>query len=257
MTQAQRLTTANNLLAEVQLYVYQPERVTDFGLRKLEREADKLAAIDAVTAYTIKAGISALRWDAESATHWTNAALLLERSFQSLANASINQRLIGDTRASADLALEAFQLARNDADAAEVVCSALMLDARFDEAFSISRSFGNSKETLFQTAEEARNTIDDLVRLHLAQDEVRRHVEVGVKVAAEKRVRIKAIERYVVDDIEDGERFVVSMHFSGDIYKEIELDEAIVEKFLDDPEWDPMRLSLEFKYLTPDELLSE
>jgi hypothetical protein len=257
MTQAQRLTTANGLLEEVQLYVYQPERVTDFGLRKLDREADKLAAVDAATAYTIKAAISALRWDIESVNHWTNVALRLEKSYQSLINAAINMRLIGDVSASADLALEAFQQSSSDADAADMVCRALMLDARFEEAFEISHSFKNSKDSLLKTSNEAGRAIADLARLQIAQDDVRRHVEAGALVAAERHVQIKAIENFASDDVEDGERFVVSIHFSGDISKEIELDEAIVEKFLDDPEWDPMRLSLEFKYLTPDELLSE
>lgn len=257
MAQAQRLTKANHLLEEVQLLVDQPENVTPFGLRRLDREADKLAEVDAAMAYTIKAAISALEWDADSVRRWTNAALGLDRTYGSLVNAAINLRLIGDISASADLALEALTLAKDDADAAESVCSALMWDARFEEVLSISRRFKESNDSLSTIAEEAAKAIEKLARLKISQQKIRRYIKTGLEVAMESRMQVKAVENYAIHDIEDGDRFVVSIQFAGDIRNEIEMDNAIVEKFLDDPSWDPMRLSVEFKYLTSDELQPE
>lgn len=256
MNQARPQTIAGTLLNEVQVYVDHPEQVTEFGLRKLEREADRLLKADAATGSTVKAAIAAFRWDAEAVEYWTDRALRLGRSYSVLANGAINKGLVGQVREAADLAVEAMQYANNDADAALRTCHTLMFDARFEEALSLSDKFSRCTEELEKLALHAESALESLTLLGIDQAEVRHQVEIGALVAKDHQVRITAIEAFGVDDFEDGGRFVASLHVVGDIHTEIAMDEALAEKFLDDPNWDPMRLSVEFHYLTPDELQS-
>ncbi|MBP7645352.1 MAG: hypothetical protein KA751_01195 [Comamonas sp.] len=237
-------------MEEVQLYVLHPEKINTFGLRKLEHQAGILAKTDAAASSTVRAAIAAFRWDAEGVEYWTNNALKLEKSFATLTNAAVNKGLVGDVRAAAEYALEAFHLATSDANAASNACDALMFDGRFDEALAIANRFINSSDAFGVIAKDASAALDALAKLEIEQDEVRRQIEIGVHVAANLHTTVSAIENFVVNDYEDGSRFVISLHVIGDIHKEIALDEALVEKLLDDPMWDPMKLSIEFHYLT-------
>lgn len=257
MAQAQRLTTSNALFDQVQSFVDHPEQATEFGLLRIEREADRLASVDAADASLIKAAVAALRWDKQGVDYWVDNALRLSRSAQNLINSAVSKGLVGDFRVGADFALEAFTKQSNDLDAAVRACGALVFSARYEEAIVIAEKFkGASKEfeSLFTQATVALNSIK---KIGLELNEVRRQVEIGVCTASEMRVRVKSVEAFPVNDFEDGDRLVVGINFQGDIQKELALDEALVVKFLDDPKWDPMKLSIEFHHLTDDELQAE
>ncbi|WP_312426372.1 hypothetical protein [Comamonas jiangduensis] len=256
MIQARPQTIGTALFDEVQLYVDHPEQISDLNLRRLEREANKLAKADAATASTIKAAIAALRWDTDAVEYWTANALRLERSYNVLANGSINKGLICDLRDAADLAYEAMQLVGNDSEVALRTCHTLMLDARFDETLILASKFLGVNEDFEDIVIHAKSALTNLEYLGIDPEEVKRQVEMAGLVAKEHQVRIAGIEAYGIDDFEDGGRFVASIHIEGDIHKEIALDAAFVEKFIDDSNWNPMKLSVEFHYLTQDELQS-
>lgn len=238
------------------MYVDNPGSVTEFDLRRLEREAEQLARVDAVTANTVKAAIAACRWDTQAVLRWSGAALQLERSYFTLSNAAVSKRLVGDLRAWADLSVEAYEQARTDVKAAVEACEALIFNARFTEALEISARFPNLAE-FAEVTKHARQLLNELESIGLNQVEVARQVEIGAMVCAEQHVRLETIKFFLVSDFEDGDRFVAAFVFQGEVSREIALDEALVEKFLDDLLWDPLKFSIEFHYMTTDELLSE
>lgn len=241
------------------MYADHPSLVTEFDLRKLDREADQLSRIDATVGSVVKAAVAAFRWDVEKVVYWSDNAIRLHKSFFTLSNAAVSRRMVGDIRASADLAVESFEYTNRGAEAALIVLDALLLNARFAEvlqfaADALDKSTISSE--LFEHVEYARQAVNDLNQLGIDQEEVCERIEIGSSLCAEHQVRIKSLSTYLVPDYEDGDRFVASLNFSGDIHKEIALDGALVEKFLDDPTWDPMKLSVEFHYMTEDELQS-
>lgn len=257
MIQVQRQTIANDLLAEAQLYVDHPDKITDFGLKKLERGATDLAKVDAATAHAVRAAIASIKWDVEGVDYWTRNALSLDRSFNMLTNSAVSKAFVCDFFGAADLALESLKLANSDPKVAFNVCSALMFAGRFDEVLEISGRFTSKTKEFEDMENNAADALSGIKLLGIRHDEVKRQLEIGTLVAREHRVRIKAIEAGCVEDFEDGKSFVVSLNFIGDIHQEIEMDETLVEKFADDPEWNPLKLSIEFRYLTKDELPSE
>lgn len=256
MIQARPQTISNALFDEVQLYVDHPDQVTDFGLRKLEREADKLAKVDAATASTIKASIAAFRWDSEQVDYWTKNALRLNQNFLILANSAINKGLVGEYSEAADLILKSLDFAKTDAEAALSACHGLMFDARFEDVLCISKIFLNHSEEFKEVFEECEEAIKALNELGITRSEIRQRMNVGFLVAKDLKSRIRAVETFSTFDFQDGLSFTVALVVRGDVHKEIALDEALVEKFLDDDTWNPMKLSVEFRYMTSDELLT-
>lgn len=254
MAQAQRLTTSNALFDQVQSFVDHPEQATEFGLLRIEREADRLASVDAADASLIKAAIAALRWDKQGVDYWVDNALRLSRSPQNLINSAVSKGLVCDFRAGADLAVEAFTKQSNDLDAAIRACEALFLNARYEEAIVIAEKFGNASKEFEDLFRQATAALSSIKEIGLELNEVQRQLEIGVRTASEMRVRVKSVEAFTVRDFDDGDRLVVRINVKGDINIEIALDEALVIKFLDDPKWDPMKLSIEFQYLTGNEL---
>lgn len=254
MIQARPQTLSNALFEEVQLYVDHPEQITEFGLRKLERETDKLALVDAANASTIKAAIAAFRWDTEEVDYWTKNALKLNKSFLVLANSAINKGLVGDYSEAADLILQSTSLAKNDPDAILGSCHGLMFDARFEEIIELSKKFVDYSEEFKSIHQECEVAINALNFLGIRRDEVRHRIKNGAQVAKDLNTRIRSIDTRVISDYEGDLSFIIALEFYGDIHKEIALDEALVEKFLDDKDWDPTKLSVEFRYITHDEL---
>ncbi len=254
MIQATPQTIGNELLHDVQLLVNDPDKITDFALIRLEKRAKDLAGVDAATAHTVRAAISAFKWDAEGVDYWTKNALCLEKSFRMLTNAAVNKTFVCDFAGAADLALESLKFAPGEPDVAFSVCGALMSAGRFDEARQISLQFEKKSENFEYIDRSAISALKDLSSLNISLDEFKRQLNIATVVAREHKVQIRVIETACVQDFEGGRSFVASLHFLGNINKGLELDEALVEKFQHDESWDPLRLSIQFKYLTKDEL---
>jgi len=254
MIQARPQTISNALFDQVQLYVDHPEQVTDFGLRKLEREVEKLALVDAASASTIKAAIAAFRWDSGEVDYWTNNAIKLNKSFLVLANSAINKGLVGNYSEAADLIIQSIALAENDSEAVLSACHGLMFDLRFEEIIEISQKFVNYSDEFKSISKECEVAINALEFLRISRDEVRQRIKHASQVAKDFNTRIRSVDTCVVSDFEGEFSFVVALEFFGDIHKEITLDEALVEKFLDDKDWNPAKLSVEFRYMTSNEL---
>lgn len=254
MIQATPQTIGDELLQEVQLYADNPDQITDFALRKLENRAKDLARVDAATAHTVRAAIAAFKWDSKEVDYWTKNALHLEKSFRVLTNAAVNKTFICDFSGAADLALESLKLAPGNSQVAFSVCNALMSAGRFDEVIEISRRFEKKSKDFESIEESAASALKCLIFLEISLNEFKRQLNIANSVAREHKVQIRALETTCIEDFEGDKSFVASLHFFGDINKEIELDEALVEKFEYDENWDPLRLSIQFRYLTKDEL---
>lgn len=256
MAYQQPQTTGNALIEKAQSYVDNPDQVSEFELKRLEKEADQLAKVDAATASTVKAAIAVCRWQPEEVEYWTNNALKNKRSFVTLANAAVNYRLTGNLSKSVELTTESYRMVAGDPESAENAFRSLLQTGRYQQALDLVQDLVNKPDSLLKAIKAAEYTLQTLKDLGIDPDEVVRKIEIGARVAMEQHARIESISMHPINDHEDGMRLVAALNFPGDIQKEIALEDALVAKFYDDETWDPMKFNVEFHYMTNDELLT-
>lgn len=254
--QHQVATKANSLLEKLESFMSFGREPQPLEIRRLERESDDLARIDAASAFIVKAGIAAIRWDVAQLEYYVKSALALERSPALLLNASLTYKFVNDLDSAAVLALDAARMAPNDAvfvrQAVSYVSSAGQISAAVNmltERAGMGLNLEEVTEPYLVLGQAIESLKIDPARLHF---ELKSAFEI---LSADRRRCIDVL--WEVNEGSDGVHGVVaSIIFIGGIADELRLEAVLAEALIAEPGWDPDRISVEFEYVKQNALLA-
>lgn len=242
-------TIYNQLVESINVYMNSDSIPTEFELRSLKRQIEKLKKVDPIEGWLTAAMLSAWQWDTESTSYNANAAVslaprdhaVLEVASRCLWNAGLydeSSRLIGiaESISPNSVSIVDANIERNIAfgklnKAAELVRDAITKGVK-------------PRTSLDYLQKNLRNLEESEISEHRVQ------IEAGfvMEVMAENHARINNVKFIPWTDPETQKKCLsVSYGFHGTISQELSLEKALVSRLICDPEWDPDLLSTEFE----------
>lgn len=258
MASLQPLTIGNSLVAKIQALYDRKAEATEWELRSLSSEAEKLAKVSPVEASIVKAGIAVLKWDHEQVCYWASNAVRLDPNIETKLNASMLLRLIGDTLGAADYAEQAISLAPNNVEKIVLGADAFIFDGRLQSCLSILRSLPAGIDVVERAIGEIQSHVISIQKSGVTEQQVQAQLRIATRLATSRKVRILGLQMFGSTDPLDGiHSFVIEVVFLGSLQEELELEDALAEELSKIENWEPSRLSIEFKYQKEDELHTE
>lgn len=241
-------TITRQLFEKVAQLFISSEPVSDFAVAQMKREAEKLQGVDAVEASIVKSGIAAFLWNADEANYWVRNAISLRESTVNYHNASVTMRALNDFEAARDYSLASYRCAPNSADTASKAISTLMMSGNFSDALAIAIPHVGSMSEIAEVAEEIESLQQAMGAIGITEDRIKKEMQAAFKVAANRKVRVKTVGHNIVSDPDGGLGIYIPIVFIGDFSTENALEDDFASILVDDPEWDPVKLSIEFTH---------
>ena len=141
---ASRATKSEEIFETLSVIANSKE-LNELDVKKLEREADKLLKVDAVSAYTALGALASLRGDIEEAHSQHKRALKLSsRSAQALHNYAVSLAKLGEFAAAREAVSEACMRAPDDLKMLDAMVTASIFTGHFGEAHELSQRWNRS-----------------------------------------------------------------------------------------------------------------
>lgn len=215
-----------------------------FDLRRLEREVDALARVDAATAFEVRSSIAALCWDAEGVRREVRNFLHLDSSTRALLNSAVTFNWINDVESALEHARRAWLLAPKNGEVAADYFSMIVRNGRIQEA---SRSLAQlglpaSLADRARSTERIAQTMDDL---GLTDERVHAEILAAFDVMKARRIRAVDADFGTQRDPESGVFSLIAVvTFNGDFDDEAELVDDLAAVLMDKPHWDPTEFAI-------------
>lgn len=214
-----------------------------FAIKRLEKDAEKLAEADVVAASFVRSALSALQWDLPNADYWVKNALANDGSARSLLNGAVTYNLLNQHSSVVDCARKVIALTPKNVEyvteaANHLATTGLLYEAK--SALEGLEELDNNGQDLLREATEA---VLDLNAAGVMQDRLVQEVSIAFKVAFLNRKRLFGNSHYIDDDC-----FVMQYHFDGALADEFEIESELSKFLVVDEEWNPFKLSVEFVY---------
>ena len=210
--------------------------ISDFELRQMEHEANRLLQADAEQAYQILGGLAALRGDAEGVHREHKKALKLSgEEATSLRNFAVSLVIVSEFEAAREAIRKAFR--KNPTDQETLVRSILLsiMSGHFLEA----RELMEGQRTKHHIREEVSAVCSAIERGSFTEKGVRKVLAASHEVMRQTRVRMENVDIVVDEDEEGSFLFEIFLTASREKAQEcnVKLDERIVarEELTEDP----------------------
>lgn len=215
-----------------------------FAIKRLEREAEKLASVDVVASSILRSALSALQWDLEKTQYWVQNALNNSRVPAILLNGAISNSLLSQFDVVVELSREAISLLPKNSGYVTQAAEHLSNRGFFQEASMALESLDQKDQ----------NSIDlqakiDLIHHFMVESEVD-----GSRVIEEMRMAYAVAFSHkkricgCIPSIDEDSCFVVNLVFVGNLDDEFALERSFAEFLAVDPAWNPLKLNVEFSY---------
>ena len=247
MFQAKPATAGADAFDRLKLFMNVPP--TPFDLKRLEQDAKQLENASPSEAHTVRAGICALKWDANGAAFWSEKACLANGGATTRSNASVTFRYLNDLSRAIQYAHQAVKTAPLDRGGVLHLAALLVSAGRVAEAVAVRNEYLHrvpDGPPLENGPERISGFFDEL---GIREDQVHEEIAAAMLVLSEDRVRYDDVE-YESDYEPDGAGLlVVKVKFRGDLAAEMRLESRLAQKLADMPRWNPSKLSVEYEYV--------
>lgn len=246
MISSQPQTIADKLVGEIFDWLYSNAMPTEFEMRRMMRDAEKLTLIDPLGGALASGGLAALKWDLDKVDEQMKILLKNDTSPTTLCNASILYKLINDTGRTLELTHQAW----NSAQTNPVFCSAYLAAlgrAGWLEEANKMREFLVHGPIANVQAELLSQTIFGMHEIGIRQEQVVQQLSVANVVMTEHCIRNRETLFRIQHDPDDGHASLLAViKFAGDYDLEEKLAEATAERSIDIPNWNPALFTLSF-----------
>jgi hypothetical protein len=247
MTVAQPQTTGTQLFNTAWAYLRADVSPTQFEMRRLEKEAEKLQRVDAVSAFAVRAVLSAIKWDTSEMHSELLSLLHLDRSAEMALNASLVCRMVNDSDGSVRLARQAWQLAPKNTAIVAGFYSSLLRAGRLHEAHRLSAEL-ELGEVEREQAKTVARTIATMERIALAEERLLEELRAGFEEMTVRRKRNQQTNFGTqVDPESDAVSLLVMLRFVGNYDDEAELAEGLTMRLIDTEDWNPAELAIQYE----------
>lgn len=251
MTAPKPATTYNSLVDTVNVYMKSGKSPSELELRRIFREIEKLKKADPIEGWLVAGMISAWQWDAASTVHNTDVAVrIAPRDVGTLRVASRCLWNAGLYEKANALTERASLLSPRDPS---ILVAEIERNIAFGRLSKVSNFVKDATTMGLQLRTNYYLNIDkhvDALRVAgIEESRLEREAALAMEVLADHHVRIDSVKLRPWRDPENGAmHFSMAYVFYGTMEQELELEGALAIKLMDDPEWDPDRLSTEFEY---------
>lgn len=246
---------SNVLFDKIHYYVESQDEPSEFDLRRLWSEAEKLSNADVAAASIVKAAICVFRRQKDEVYYWNNNAIKNNNSTATLLNAAVNLRLFGDFGEAANLAMRAMEIAPQDVQVVMLGGEALALAGRLSDGIKAFEALGQITDEVQDDLQHLKSRLHDLEIAGVTELQLQREVTLANEVAMDNKIRIARVDTQTCEFSNDPPQVFVSMRFKGDVNNELDLEEKLAVRLSELENWDPLKLNVEFKYISPNELL--
>lgn len=250
-------TIGDNLLGRIRKLSRRTEPASTFEIRSLWNQAEQLARVEPVDASLIKAFLASVNWDSESVIYWGDNALSLDKSAMTAVNVAVSRRLAGRLDECVDLSVYAAENSNGDLGILDLACEGLFSSGWISKSSEYAAKYRKDSEILKSRFELAEKVLSELQSLQISEEQLREQIHIATKVAMEMKIRVVEVGMGKFS-FEDGDtQFLLTMHFPGDIDRELDAEAALAHAFVDLPYWNPQKLDIQYKYYSnEDELLA-
>lgn len=243
------------LFDKIHYFLQSQNEPSEFELRRLWSEAEKLANADVAAASIVKAAVCVFRNETDQVYYWNENAIRNNSSPTTLLNAAVNLRLLGQFGEAADLVMRAIEVAPQDAKVVAIGSEALALSGRLGDGIKALESLSQITDEAQEELLDMKNRLHDLGLAGVDEAQLQKEIAVANQLAMENGIRLSRVDTLTCQYPDDPVQIFVSLRFKGDIRREIELENKLAIRLSELKAWDPLKLNVEFKYLKPHELL--
>lgn len=222
---------------------------TVFDLKRLEREVDALARVDAATAFEVRSSIAALCWDVDGVRREVRNLLHLDSSTRALLNSAVTFNWINEVESALEHARRAWLIAPKNEEVAADYFSMIVRNGRIREASRSLAELGMpaSMTDRARSTERIAQTMDDL---GLTDERVHAELLAAFDIMKDRRIRAVDTDFGTQRDPESGAISLIAiMTFHGDFDDEAEIVNDLAAVMMDNPSWDPTEFAILFSPL--------
>lgn len=257
MSAPQAKTRVNELYDEIQQRAVDEREISEFDYRKLNKETEHLARVDAQSSWVLKSALCALRWDVVGLTENAKKADALGADAGNLYNLSVNFSIANNMQASAEYAIKSSQSAINDKNIADLCISQLLRYGFFKEALKVSTKCESIGISLPELSPKilSMNKFLDTNDVNLTQERIQQEIQLALEVLTKFKIRNEGIDISFEIDEEDGSvHAYTKIKFIGSIEEEMRMESELAQVLSHDKYWDPSLLNTAISYMHRDAL---
>lgn len=247
MTTAVPQTVANALFDRLESLFRADDVPDESTLRQLEREADTLAKVDTASASMVKAGIAALRWDADDAHYWIDNALRLNPSVEMHRNAAVTYDRVVQFEHSSQVCKKMVNLFPRNADMLNFAVRCFFYNGQFHRVTAlhenaVKNGIVNPKIASYFARSQA------IKRLGVAQERLQFEIAAAYDVLRQNQKRVRRWEVKAEKAPDGSESGVFAIYFLGTLKEEMVMELQLAQIFAGEPNWNPSLMSVELHY---------
>ena len=250
MTTAVPHTVANALFDRLESLFRADEIPDESTLRQLEREADTLAKVDTASASMVKAGIAALRWDADDAHYWIDNALRINPSVEMHRNAAVTYDRVVQLECSAQVCKKMVNLFPRNTDILNFAIRCFFYNGQLHRVVAlhenaVKNGMVNPKITSYFARAQA------IKRLGVEQERLQFEIAAAYDVLRQNQKRVRRWEIKAEKAPDGSESGVLAIYFIGTLKEEMVMELQLAQVFASKPDWNPSLMSIELHYQNP------
>lgn len=240
-------TAGTELFDRLHLFLAQGGVPTIFDIRRLERDIAALEKADIGEAYIARSGLCAITWDVEQATAWVERACTVDGAYETSLNAGITLRYLNRSDLAVDYALQAVQRAPLSLNAANFATVTLAGDGRLQQAVEVQRAFAKRVPDHHEFSFDAEAFFAAFQEAGVSEGQLQAEIRAAMRVLSAERVRHSSLTYGYSVEPDGGRMLTVAVEFPGSIEDELRLEGMLAARLVDQPGWNPCKLSVEFQ----------
>lgn len=243
-------TVANTLFNRLERFFGTDEVPDESILRQLEREADTLAKVDAASSSMVKAGIAALRWDADDVHYWIENALRLHPSAEMHHNAAVTYDRVVQLKRSATVCKKMLNLFPKNTSLMNFAVRCFFYNGQLHRVAALHENTSkNGTLTPRITSYFAR--AQAIKRLGVEQERLEWEIAAAYDVLRHNQKRVRRWEVKAEKNADGSESGLLAIYFFGTLNEEMVMELQLAEVFSRQPDWNPSLMSVELHYELP------
>lgn len=241
-------TNFNQVVEKINGYILARSEPNELDRLRLEREVDKVKRVAPAEGWLLSAMLAAITWDKEAVLKDAcNAIRLSPRDVDVMLASSHCYWLVGMFDQACKLADQALELSPNNADAINAVIENAIFLGEYTKAIRLIDNAASVGVEAERDRGGLARTLKDMDDAKVSENRVQREAQMALTLMADQHVRLHSVRFKPWRNPETLEYHFSAIYvFFGEYDREIALEKAFAEILMDDPEWDPNRLSSEF-----------
>lgn len=249
MTASHPQTIGSRLFDQVEDLLNDTQPPSEFSLRRLDAEADKLVKVSPAEGLTAKAGLAALRWDIPEVQRLVANCVRVDASVITLTNSALTLKAVHLLDEGCPLMAKALQRAPKDADVVTEYVDYFMAAGRFLEAAEVMKKALDEGliESEFET--DVLGLAADMVDWGIDPERLRQEMSCAFHVLAKHKRRTKAIRYDRQEEPDGGGSMLILLGFDGSLEDEMRLEAELAVELAEGEDWNPVLLGVGYEAL--------